>query len=287
MTFTVGGTSGNRRIAGISVTYGEAATYNSNPECPYNVTIADNITNGTVTANPMMAIAGTNIALTAEPATGYHFDTWDVQTTAGTAVSVSNNSFEMPASHVTVSANFAINSYEVTATANPTEGGNVTGTGSYTYGSTVTLTATAAAGYTFSNWTVNGTAVSTDATYSFTATSDSNLVANFTLNNYSIAATANPTTGGTIEGAGDYDHFTTANMTATPATGYYFVSWTENDNVVSTSTSYRTDSMSKAMIFPTRLLSGRTVPGKQLFRGITMNCTVYSGMTVNTARLSG
>ena len=71
------------------------------------------------------------------------------------------------------------NEFEITAIANPAEGGTITGAGSYAEGSTCTLTATANTGYTFINWTKNGTVVSTNPTYSFTVTEDVDLVANF------------------------------------------------------------------------------------------------------------
>ena len=67
----------------------------------------------------------------------------------------------------------------ITATANPVGYGTVEGAGSYVQGETCTLTATAASGYAFANWTENGTVVSTDATYSFQVTYDRTLVANF------------------------------------------------------------------------------------------------------------
>lgn len=67
----------------------------------------------------------------------------------------------------------------ITATANPVEGGTVSGAGSYNVGATCTLTATPNNGYYFLNWTENGTVVSYDASYSFTVNNDKNLVANF------------------------------------------------------------------------------------------------------------
>ena len=69
----------------------------------------------------------------------------------------------------------------VTATVSPIEGGTVSGTGFYNTGETCTLSATANPGYTFVNWTENGTEVSTDTTYSFTVTGDRTLVANFVI----------------------------------------------------------------------------------------------------------
>ena len=87
---------------------------------------------------------------------------------------------------------------EITATANPAEGGTVTGAGTYTPGTQCTLTATANEGYTFTNWMKNGVVISTNANYSFTVSSAAAYVANFTPNSYTITATAVPAEGGTV-----------------------------------------------------------------------------------------
>ena len=131
-------------------------------------------------------------------------------------------------------AHFILNSYEITASASPVEGGTVTGSGTYNHFESCTLTATANEGYTFVNWTENDTEVSTDATYIFTVTGPRTLVANFSLNNYDITVEANPAEGGTATGAGNYDHGTTATLGATANTGYHFVNWTKDGNEVST-----------------------------------------------------
>ena len=70
-------------------------------------------------------------------------------------------------------------SFIINATANPSEGGTVTGGGTYQEGQSCTVTATANTGYSFASWTENGSVVSTDATYSFTVEADRVLVANF------------------------------------------------------------------------------------------------------------
>ena len=85
--------------------------YHSTPDCgstepSYSVTIDHNIENGTVTANPTSATAGTEIALTATPNKDYQFSSWTVTKEGGGTVEVTNNIFTMPASNVTVSATF-------------------------------------------------------------------------------------------------------------------------------------------------------------------------------------
>ena len=133
----------------------------------------------------------------------------------------------------TLVANFA-NRYEITATANPTVGGTVTGGAIYDEGTSVTLTATPATGYHFVNWTLNGNEVSTNASYTFTAQADGDYIANFELNSYEITATLDPANAGTVTGAGTYNHFATCTLTANPSSTYLFVNWTKNGQVVST-----------------------------------------------------
>ena len=126
----------------------------------------------------------------------------------------------------------------VDATANPAEGGEVSGGGIYDTGTTCTLAAIANEGYSFINWTENGEVVSTEAVYSFTVTSNATFVANFQLNSYEITVAANSEEGGTIAGAGIYNHFETCTLTATPNEGYVFLNWTENGTVVSADAEY-------------------------------------------------
>ena len=128
--------------------------------------------------------------------------------------------------------------YTISASANPTAGGTVTGAGQYYESTECTLTATANEGYTFVKWTKNGAQVSTDATISFTVSGNASYVAVFSLNNYAIAAAAYPTAGGSVSGAGNYNHFTTATLTATANEGYTFVNWTLDGVEVSTNATY-------------------------------------------------
>ena len=197
----------------------------------YSITAtADPTAGGTVTGAGTYN-HGASCTLTATANTGYTFVNW---TKNGTQVSTNASYTFNVTGNRTLVANFALNSYSITATANPTAGGTVTGAGTYNQGASCTLTATANTGYTFTNWTENGSVVSTNADYTFTVEGARTLVANFTLNSYTIAATANPSAGGTVSGAGEYNHGTSCTLTATANTGYTFTNWTENGSVVST-----------------------------------------------------
>ena len=135
-------------------------------------------------------------------------------------------------------AHFSRDMYYITVTANPTQGGIVSGEAAYQYGESCTVTAFAANGYHFVRWTKNGVQVSTDEVYTFTVTENAVLIGYFALDQYQIEASANPSNAGSVSGAGTYSHGSTATLTATANTGYAFVHWTKNGNVVSTSASY-------------------------------------------------
>lgn len=172
--------------------------------------------------------------LTASNNTGYTFVNW---TKDGVEVSTDLSiSFTVDGTAAYV-AHFSLNSYAITATADPTIGGTVGGAGTYNHFETCTLTATPATGYHFVNWTLNGQVVSTSNTYEFEVSGPASYVAHFEINSYTIAATANPTIGGTVSGAGTYNHFETCTLTATANTGYSFVNWTKDGAVVSTNPS--------------------------------------------------
>lgn len=130
--------------------------------------------------------------------------------------------------------------YNITVSANPSAGGNVSGGGTYSSGSSVTVNASANSGYSFVNWTENGTQVSTSLSYSFTASANRSLVANFTQSaqTYTVTVKASPKNTGVLSGGGTYASGANVTVTASPNSGYSFVNWTENGVQVSTSASY-------------------------------------------------
>jgi len=81
--------------------------------------------------------------------------------------------------------------FNITVTANPSQGGTVTGGGTYNSGQSCTVSATANTGYTFTNWTENGNVVSTNASYTFTVEGNRSLVANFEANTIPLSQGCN------------------------------------------------------------------------------------------------
>jgi dienelactone hydrolase len=139
------------------------------------------------------------------------------------------------------SCNETVTEYTISASANPSAGGSVTGAGTYAEDASCTVTATANSGYEFVNWSESGSEVSTNASYTFTVTSNRTLVANFeevTATEYTISASANPSAGGSVSGTGTYAEDASCTLTATPNSGYEFINWTESGSEVSTNASY-------------------------------------------------
>ena len=83
--------------------------------------------NGIAFASPLLAVAGTEITLTAMPKEGYHFKEWQV---ISGGVAIENNKFLMPDTNVEVNAVF-----EKDAPPAPTDPGkpSISVTGAYTY----------------------------------------------------------------------------------------------------------------------------------------------------------
>ena len=116
----------------------------------YNIT-CNQADNGSVTSSVPKAAEGDSVTITASPEQGFELDTLTVKDASGSGVPVTNNTFTMPASNVTVTATFKATEpdpepakYTVSANAGQF---SITGTGKYEEGSTVNLTITPNTGY--------------------------------------------------------------------------------------------------------------------------------------------
>ena len=189
--------------------------------------------NGIAFASPLLAVAGTEITLTAMPKEGYHFKEWQV---ISGGVAIENNKFFMPDTNVEVKAFFeegappAPTKYTVTVT---TEGG---GTASASpakaaAGTEITLTATPNTGYHFKEWQVESPAGLVITNNKFTMP-DSNVAIKAIFEEDSPFAPTKHTV--TVKTDGNGIAFaspllavagTEITLTAMPKEGYHFKEW--------------------------------------------------------------
>lgn len=77
-------------------------------------------------------------------------------------------------------------SFFVSTSSNPVSGGTTSGGGTYSSGQNATIVATSNPGYSFINWTENGSHYSSNATHLLNVSYNRNFVANFSSCNYTI-----------------------------------------------------------------------------------------------------
>ena len=140
--------------------------------------------------------------------------------------------------------------YTVTAKVNDSKMGTVKldpDKAEYAKGEKVTATATAKEGYEFVNWTVEGKAVSTEATYEFLVDKNVELTANFKktekpVEKVTITVKANDSKMGTVKldpAKESYENGEIVTAIATAKEGYKFVNWTVAGKVVSDKAEYK------------------------------------------------
>jgi len=193
---------------------------------PYTLTV-DIIGNGSVTKNPDQATYtyGDVVQLTAVPDTGWSFEGWSDDLTGTT----NPDSITMDGNK-TVTATFALIGLpcELTVNANPPEGGEVTGAGTYTCGADAPIVATPNSCYEFVNW--SGAGITDPNLASTTVLVDENktVTANFALLEYNLTVAS--TDGGSVtdpgEGVFTYDCGVVVDLVAEAEPDYHFVNWT-------------------------------------------------------------
>lgn len=158
------------------------------------------------------------VTMTATAYSGYHFLKWNDGNTQ-------NPRYMAAVRDTTFTAIFVSNVSTITVSnANP-DWGNVGGSGVYYYQNLVSLTATPNYGYHFSQWNDGNT----QNPRSITIIQDSSFTAFFALNTYNVVANSNSTTMGSVSGGGSYTYLHEMSLTATPAYGYHFVQWNDQN----------------------------------------------------------
>ncbi|MCL2690307.1 MAG: hypothetical protein FWE57_10745 [Chitinispirillia bacterium] len=242
-TVNSGGTIADINAAATLLTVNGNTVITANFDPVYTLTVNRNITaGGTVTPAAVRTglIAGREVNITAAPTAGYNFINWTViggtvadAEALATTVTVNENTV--------VTANFElIPTHTLTINIDPTDGGSVTPAGAQAVRAGVSqrITATAADGYAFVNWTVTGggTIDNVNSALAFvTLTANTTVTANFRPA-YTLTLNRNLNRGGFISPnlqvmVFDGDERT---ITATPAHGYSFINWTIIDGMTST-----------------------------------------------------
>jgi uncharacterized protein involved in tellurium resistance len=199
----------------------------------YSLTVTNDGLGTTTPSGTTTVQQGVETPITATPSTGYQFLNWTV--TSGTVTIASPASASttvlLPNGNATIRANFTAIAYTLTVTNSGNGTTNPSGAVTVNHGAATPISATPATGYQFVNWTVtSGTATiasPTSANTTVTLTSGNATVrANFTVLTYTLTMT-NDGHGTTVpSGAVTVNYGTATPISATPATGYQFLSWT-------------------------------------------------------------
>ncbi len=168
------------------------------------------------TAGDKSALYLDKIEISATANYGYHFSQWnDGNTNNPRTVSVTEDK--------TYTARFVKNTYSITKIAN-NEQGSISGPMQGEYLDNISLTATPKYGYYFTQWSDSNT----DNPRIFVLTRDTTFTAQFAPNQYTLSLQCDENQG-TVEGAGVFDYLTEVQISATPAYGYHFSSWSDGN----------------------------------------------------------
>ena len=175
---------------------------------------------GSVTGGGMYYY-GDTITLVPRNNPGYEFNKWDDGNT-------DNPREIIVEGDATYTAIFDLLQYEITTSADPVEGGTVTGGGIYDYGSVATLTATPNEGYYFLCWNDGGGSNPRHITVTDNATYTALFMQQGTTTHTITVLSNNPLLGD-VTGSGVYPEGTTIEISATPASQVSFRGWDDGN----------------------------------------------------------
>ncbi len=183
------------------------------------ISVSANPTNGGVVTGGGTYPVGLQVEISATANTNWAFSGWnDGNTQSVRKVSVPFGGAGHTASFVRITAT-------LTVTANPTNGGVVTGGGTYPVGTQVVITASANSGWLFTEWNDGDklpartvTVPATGAVYT----------AEFVIAGV-ITVSASPTNGGAVTGGGTYAAGSQVEITAAANPGWTFAGWNDGN----------------------------------------------------------
>ena len=184
----------------------------------YTVSISTNIANGSVTANKEMACAGETVTLTATPADNYRLQAWDVKDADNNTITVTDNSFIMPAKAVTVSATFVEKTYYNITVGAITNGTVAPSKTRAEAGETITVTVEPEEGYKLATLTYNGVDIAADKSFVMPA-ENVTIAATFEVKTEVETLTTTLTNANIVAGTGGTSY---GDCSATDANGFIY-----------------------------------------------------------------
>ena len=182
-------------------------------------------TGGTINKSTATYDYGTVVTLNATPAANYSFGQWNGDCTG----ELTTNCTLTMDGDKSVSATFNQNTFTLTITYNPTEGGGTTtppvGVYTYGYGTVVNVLPYPAQGYKFDHWAGS---CSGNTNCSLTMSANRTVTAYFTPLNYNLTVAVDPAGSGTTlpsVGVNPLAGGSVVEVTATPTDGFVFSHW--------------------------------------------------------------
>lgn len=201
-----------------NVWFDDVELYADGPAAKFTFTAS--AANGNVTLNPAGGTydAGATVIATATPGDGYKFTGW-----SGDLSGATNPVSVLMDKNMNVTANFALITYTLKATASNGDIAMNPEGGVYTPGTVVTLTVTPKTGYTFNGWSGDLTGTANPAT--ITLDKNKSVTANFKAVNYTLATSATNGSVSLSPVGGSYLAGSQVTLTAKPNAGYVFNDW--------------------------------------------------------------
>jgi hypothetical protein len=160
---------------------------------------------------------GTEIQISATPAEGYGFATWnDGNTDNPRTVTVTED--------ITYTANFGAWRTITVLSADETMG-TVSGGGVYVEGAQVEISAEAVEHYHFAQWNDGNT----DNPRTITVAGDSTFTASFAIDRFTITVESADEAMGTVSESNSYDYGAEIQISATASNGYHFAQWSDGN----------------------------------------------------------
>jgi uncharacterized repeat protein (TIGR02543 family) len=181
---------------------------------------------GSIAATPSQATYGygSSVSLTANPASGYVFDHWELDASGNT-----NPFVVVMNANKSVRAVFVRKTYTLSASVTPVDSGTVSASpaqGPYAHGTQVTLTASPKTGYAFDHW--SGSVSGANSVLTITMDGNKQVIAVFKPLDYTLSVGVSPANSGAVQispQGPQYAYNTMVSLVATPAADYLFDHW--------------------------------------------------------------